>query len=274
MKKLNILFLSLLLVSCSNGNSSTSTSSENEVSSSSSVVSSTNNNVTTSSTSNTVTTSTNTPSSSVSTKEEETSSTSSSIDAPISSTIISSSVNSDLPPISYVKVFAPVEFTHIYAWVDTSSGVKELCSSWPGTYLKEYDEEWKTYDFIGYTEVNLIFSKGSNENQTQDLYAGEAGYYWYHNGGLRNYRPGEEAPEDDRYPSIPSYDAKDYKDFKFWDEYEDSYWTTINKYEGDRLDFRQESIYFVNMLPTRYTLQIKRHTETECDSVENIFMQV
>ena len=250
MKKLNILFLSLLLVSCSNGNSSTSTSSENEVSSSSSVVPSIDNNVTTSSTSNNVTTSTNTPSSSVSTKEEETSSTSSSIDAPISSTIISSSVNSDLPPISYVKVFAPVEFTHIYAWIDTSSGVKELCSSWPGTYLKEYDEEWKTYDFIGYTEVNLIFSKGSNENQTQDLYAGEAGYYWYHNGGLRNYRPGEEAPEDDRYPSIPSYDAKDYKDFKFWDEYEDSYWTTINKYEGDRLDFRQESIYFA--ITTRF----------------------
>ena len=229
MKKIKILFLSLLLVSCSGGNSN---SSSNSNSSLSSVNSNTNNtNVSNTSSGN-------------STENSSTSSSSS------SSTIITSSANNDLPPISYVKVFAPVEFTHIYAWVNENSGVKELCSSWPGSYLNEYDDEWKTYDFIGYTEVNLIFSKGSNENQTKDLYAGEAGYYWYHNNELRSYKPGEENGGNSSTPSIPSYEAKHYKDFKFWDEYDESYWTTINKYEGDRLDFRNESIYFA--ITTRF----------------------
>lgn len=221
MKKINILFLSLLLVSCSGENNSSLSSSSNS-------------NVSISNTS--------------SSKDDT-----SSKESTTSSTIVSSSKDNDLPPISYVKVFAPVEFTHIYAWVNESSGVKELCSSWPGTYLNEYDDEWKTYDFIGYTEVNLIFSKGSNQNQTKDLYAGEAGYYWYHDEDLRKYKPGEEGEDDNNnpsYPSIPSYDAKYYKDFKFWDEYDESYWTTINKYQGDRLDFRNESIYFA--ITTRF----------------------
>ena len=125
MKKINILFLSLLLVSCSGENNSSLSSSSNS-------------NVSISNTS--------------SSKDDT-----SSKESTTSSTIVSSSNDNDLPPISYVKVFAPVEFTHIYAWVNESSGVKELCSSWPGTYLNEYDDEWKTYDFIGYTEVNLIF---------------------------------------------------------------------------------------------------------------------
>ena len=101
-----------------------------------------------------------------------------------------SSINEELPPISYVQVFAPITYTHIYSWID-NNGVTELCGSWPGTILKEYNDEWKTYDFVGYTELNVIFSTGSNQNQTKDLYCPSAGYYWYYDGDLHTSLPGE-----------------------------------------------------------------------------------
>ena len=178
--------------------------------------------------------------------ESSASSTDSNSESSNSSSESSSSSKNELPPISYIQVFAPIEYTHIYAW---KSNV-EYCGSWPGTHLKEYNSEWKTYDFPGHTEMNVIFSKGSNQNQTGDLYCGEAGYYWYYNGGLHTSLPGEEDDNTNPPPSIPSYQADSWKDFKFWNEYDDSYWTTINKYNGDRKDFRNESIYFA--ITTRF----------------------
>jgi len=38
--------------------------------------------------------------------------------------------------------------------------------------------------------------------------------------------------------------AKTYDDFKLWNEYPASYWTTLNPYTGTRSDFRDEQIYF------------------------------
>ena len=156
----------------------------------------------------------------------------------------------DLPEIGHIKVFAPKTFTHIYAWLD--GGNVKPCGNWPGTTLNTYDDVWNTYDFEDYSSMNLIFSENGN-NQTANLYAPEPGYYWYHSGGLKNYHPDDVPPEGEdnpSYPDMPSVTADSYLDFSFWDEYPSSYWTTINKYEGDRLDFRNESIYFT--ITTRF----------------------
>ena len=184
--------------------------------------------------------------SSSSTQENDSSSVDSSSSEDNSST---SSIFDNLPPISYVQVFAPAEFTHIYAWVTNNNKTTELCSSWPGTNLKSFNEEWKTYDFPGYTSVNVIFSKGSNQNQTADLYCPSEGYYWFYNNSLHDVPPGQESSgggssSGGNYPDIPSYQADSWKNFKFWNEYPTDYWKVNNKYNGTRTDFRQESIYF------------------------------
>ena len=158
-----------------------------------------------------------------------------------------------LPEISYVKVFAPTSYTYVYAWVVNNGVVKELCSSWPGTTLNYYDEEWKTYDFHGYTSLNVIFNKGQGQEQTADLFCEKPGYYWYFDGGLHNYRPGEKVEDDNgesTHPDFPVVEASSWKKFSLWEEYPESHWTTINKYSGERLDFRKESIYFA--ITTRF----------------------
>ena len=164
------------------------------------------------------------------------------------------SVFGNLPPISYVQVFAPVEFTNIYAWITTNGNTTEYCGKWPGTSLKPFNDEWKTYDFPGHASMNVIFNKGSNQNQTADLYCPSNGYYWFYNNGLHDVPPGQESSGGSNpggnYPDIPSYQADSWKDFKFWNEYDNSYWKTINKYNGSRKDFRQESIYFA--ITTRF----------------------
>ena len=196
--------------------------------------------------------------SSSSTQENDSSSVDSSISKDSSSSEDNSSTSSifdNLPPISYVQVFAPAEFTHIYAWVTNNNKTTELCSSWPGTNLKSFNDEWKTYDFPGYTSVNVIFSKGSNQNQTADLYCPSEGYYWFYNNSLHDVPPGQESSgggssSGGNYPDIPSYQADSWKNFKFWNEYPTDYWKVNNKYNGTRTDFRQESIYFA--ITTRF----------------------
>lgn len=71
-----------------------------------------------------------------------------------------------LPAIDYVKVFAPASYTHIWAWTGDSTNV--FSSSWPGEKLKDYNDDWKTYDFTDYKAVNVIFSNNGN-GQTADL---------------------------------------------------------------------------------------------------------
>ncbi|MGI6714534.1 MAG: alpha-amylase family glycosyl hydrolase [Bacilli bacterium] len=162
-----------------------------------------------------------------------------------------SSSETSLPPISYVQVFAPHTYSHVYAWINASGGANELVGSWPGTFLKPFDEDWLTYDFQGYTALNVIFNTGSSANQTADLAINEPGYYWYHNGILVKQKPDSGVGGDDpSYPEFPTYEAENWKDFPFWQEYPASYWKTINKYNGSRQDFRNESIYFA--ITTRF----------------------
>jgi len=174
----------------------------------------------------------------------------------VSDTTSETSSEPELPPISYVQVFAPTLYSHVYAWINESGGVNELVGGWPGTLLKPYDDDWKTYDFQGYTAFNVIFSTGSSANQTQDLSIDGAGYYWYYNGNLTNQKPGTggggggNSEGETSYPDLPTYEAQDWRDFPFWNEYPSSYWTTINKYNGNRKDFRNESIYFT--ITTRF----------------------
>ena len=51
-------------------------------------------------------------------------------------------------------------------------------------------------------------------------------------------------------PSAEPVECDSWKDFSYWDTLPESYWTTINKYSGDRIDFRNESIYFT--ITTRF----------------------
>ena len=92
----------------------------------------------------------------------------------------SETVESSLPEISYVQVFAPTVYSHVYAWVENAGVVDELVGTWPGALLKSYDENWRTYDFQGYTALNIIFNVGSSANQTANLTISSAGYYWYY----------------------------------------------------------------------------------------------
>ena len=154
----------------------------------------------------------------------------------------------DLPPISYVQVFCPVDYIYIYAWQNTNNGVKELVGKWPGTQLKQYDDEWKTYDFQSETALNLIFNKGNGQEQTRDLSVTEAGYYWYYNNDLHPNKPGE--GDNDTPSSAEPVQCDSWQNFSYWDSLPSSYWTTVNKYNGDRKDFRNESIYFT--ITTRF----------------------
>ncbi|HKM10860.1 MAG TPA: alpha-amylase family glycosyl hydrolase [Bacilli bacterium] len=165
----------------------------------------------------------------------------------------SETVESSLPEISYVQVFAPTVYSHVYAWVENAGVVDELVGTWPGALLKSYDENWRTYDFQGYTALNIIFNVGSSANQTADLTISSAGYYWYYQGSLIDYNPGSGSNTSDSETSqeiFPPVEASSWQDFAFWDEYPSTYWNTVNKYSGSRTDFRNESIYFT--ITTRF----------------------
>lgn len=161
-----------------------------------------------------------------------------------------------LPPVDYIVVFAPLVYTHVYAWLGTG---EEIVGAWPGIPMKPFDDEWNTYDFVGYQELNMIFNVGSNQNQTADLYVGEAGYYWYYDNNLHPVAPdspgtdpdpGGDGEDDDPYVDPPYVNMSSWEDFSFWDEYPSSYWTTISPYTGERKDFRNETIYFA--ITTRF----------------------
>ena len=156
-----------------------------------------------------------------------------------------------LPAIDYVKVFAPKEkYTTVYAWV----GDTKLVGNWPGTTMVEADDygtptKWNTYDFTGYTSLNFIFSNGG-QNQTSDLSATKAGYYWYYNDRVvyTNVVPetGKE-PESNDVPVNGSHyenvtEAKTYMDLPAVKNYNKG--QVVSPYTGNRTDFRDESIYF------------------------------
>lgn len=180
-----------MLFSCANNSNNTSSSNIN-----SSVNNSSGNSQSSSPSNNT--SSTNSSSSNQSNSSTSTSSS--------DSTNSSSSSSSTLPPISYVQVFALVSYTHIYAWNDEG----EILDTWPGNGMKSYDSEWNYYDFVGYTSLNVIFNIGSNQDQTADLFAPSAGYYWYYDGSLHTEKPGETNPDNEYVDASSWKEEKEY----------------------------------------------------------------
>ncbi|MCR4562661.1 MAG: starch-binding protein [Bacilli bacterium] len=173
------------------------------------------------------------------------------------STSESKEEKSSLPAIDYVKVFTETSWENIWAW--TAEKVN-LFESWPGVPLNEYDENWKTYDFEGYTSINLVFNKDGGKSQTSDLYVPHAGYWWYYQNNWYEVNPLEHGevissssddfsvPEEQSQSQIA--ESSSYLDFPVWTEFDDSHWKVINPYTGKRDDFRDESIYFA--MTTRF----------------------
>ncbi|MBE6134145.1 MAG: starch-binding protein [Erysipelotrichaceae bacterium] len=175
-------------------------------------------------------------------------------------------------PISNVQVFCPTTFTNIYAWTTTGGTNTELLGAWPGTALKEYNSRWKMFDFpAGSTSFNLIFN---TPGKTGDLTLDGAGHYWLVNGQLTKtdtepeqssgsgstdwnpkatniYKDSKDYKQPERILK-PTHNkvnsAKDYSELpvvKNWNKT-----SVINKYNGKRDDFRDESIYFT--ITTRF----------------------
>ena len=154
-------------------------------------------------------------------------------------------------------------YNHVYAWV-TAQNV--LTAVWPGDTMEEYDDDWYCYRFTNpsVTAFSVIFNNG-NGAQTADLtdVVNGAGYYWFTKADgfiasqeMPNPGGGSAPVTDMRTIEGPgdytggTATAATYRDFTFWNTYPNSYWTTINKYNGSRKDFRQESIYFA--ITTRF----------------------
>lgn len=164
----------------------------------------------------------------------------------------------DLPAIDYIKVFVEPCWDNVYAWKVVDGKTSEITAKWPGDKLNSYDDKWKTYDFPEYTSLNIIFN--TSGGQTADLSIERAGYWWFYSGSFYTKNPlngggdsssesgGEDLPDTDGFEVVSK--ANSYEDFPLWKDYPASHWTTINKYNGSRDDFRDETIYFA--MTTRF----------------------
>ena len=174
-----------------------------------------------------------------------------------------------LDNIDCIRVFCPSNYNSLYAWLGSGNNVTKIFGDWPGskTALQQYENtSWKYYCFDKkYTEMNFIFSTNGNP-QTKDLYAGSYGNYWYINNELveTNEVPTThwegatgatfKDPVDYKQPTtLPSASylevdtAASYADLPAVKNFTG---TVINKYTGNRTDFRDESIYFA--ITTRF----------------------
>ena len=183
-------------------------------------------------------------------------------------------VPEQLSPISTVKVFCPTTYNYIYAWTGKGeTSAEKFLGDWPGTKLKDYNKRWKTFDFpAGKTSFNLIFN---DPGKTGDLTLDGAGHYWLVNGQLQKtdtepeqsssgsgtvdwnptasniYKDSKNYQQPSKIvkPAHNKVDtAKDYTELpvvKNWNKT-----SVINKYKGNRTDFRDESIYFT--ITTRF----------------------
>ena len=160
-----------------------------------------------------------------------------------------------LPEINYVKVFADKsDYKYVYAWTSNDNKTTELTSGWPGDVMSDStytwaDTNWLTYDFDPqYTSFNIIFN--NNNSKTDDLYIPRVGYYWCYHGNIYTKAPTGEEEETDleqgHYELVTS--AKDYTELPSVKNYNKG--LVVNPYNGDRVDFRQESIYFT--MTTRF----------------------
>ena len=163
-----------------------------------------------------------------------------------------------MPDIDHIKIFCPVKYTNLYSWIGEGASKTEPLGGWPGsaTALKDYNANWKTYDFDkAVTEVNFIFNVGGKD-QTSDLSADKAGYYWYFEEGIvnQNFDPAiyGDGSSDDSPEATGNYEvvqsAKDYTELPAVNHFAAN--SIKSKYNGNRTDFRDESIYFV--MTTRF----------------------
>ena len=171
-----------------------------------------------------------------------------------------------------MKVFAPSNYNYIWAWTDAG---KNLFDAWPGVQMETYDENWKTYDFEGYTTINVIFSENNKgDNQTGDLKIEEPGYWWFYNNQWYNQDPiaypvdpGPEVPVPTGEGVDIVSEAATYMDFPVWKEYDANHWKIESPYTGSRKDFRDESIYFA--MTTRFYDGDKSNNVRCWDGVNN-----
>jgi len=94
----------------------------------------------------------------------------------------SSSIES-VPSVGYVKIFAPKEYTHVWAWYKDGGQDKNYFPvSWPGEELNSFkpDTNWKTYDFTDRTDIWVIVSINGN-SKSADAHLTSAGNWWYYN---------------------------------------------------------------------------------------------
>lgn len=178
----------------------------------------------------------------------------SSVSSSASSSASSTPSGEILPAINNIRVLVKKGWSNIYAWNKINGATVEYFGQWPGTPLKSYDNDWDYYDFDeGLTSVNLIFNKTGN--QTRDLGVSGVGYHWFNNsnwshsdvyGGEFNNQVGGGGSQ----KPISPFEAKSYKDFPMWNELGDDYFKVLHPYQGQRTDFRDESIYFA--ITTRF----------------------
>ena len=178
-----------------------------------------------------------------------------------------------LSPVSNVQVFCPTNYEYVYAWTGKGeTSAEKFLGNWPGTKLSDHNARWKMFDFpAGKTEFNVIFN---SPGQTGDLVVNGAGHYWLVNGQLTKtdtepeqtsgsgstdwnpkatniYKDGKNYKQPSKivrpvHATVNS--ASDYSELpvvKNWDKK-----SVINKYNGKRDDFRDESIYFT--ITTRF----------------------
>lgn len=158
-----------------------------------------------------------------------------------------------LPAIDYVKVFCATSWNYTYAWTEEGGTVTKLVGDWPGAALNDFDSNWKTYDFTGYTAFNIIFNTGNGGNQTGDLSIPRAGYWYFYNDQWYNEDPtegGTSSTSQSALSASSAITATDYLNFPLWDELTPSDKTIVSPYRGARTDFRDESIYFA--ITTRF----------------------
>ena len=169
-----------------------------------------------------------------------------------------------LPAINHIRFLAK-GYTHCYTW--NNGGSDKYFGEWPGKLMNKLDETWYYIDLPeGITSSSVIFNNGSNQDQTQDLHVNGVGYHWYDRdknkfshsdkyGGdfdSTNPTPGPNLPDPEPEKPFEPVVAESYKEFKLWDEMKKNpeKYKIINKYSGNRHDFRDETIYFA--MTTRF----------------------
>lgn len=108
------------------------------------------------------------------------------------------------PQIDYIKVYAPNSYRNVYAWiVDARGKTIEITDSWQGNKMDKYDDNWNTYSFIGYTNLNIIFNTNGGEYKTADLVINGAGHYFYIDGEFLQVSEEDLEIPDPNKPNIP-----------------------------------------------------------------------